>query len=200
MKKGFFCVVDGPDGAGLSTQTQLLEEWLKKKGKKVILTKEPTNGLIGGLIKAGLKHEWKTDQKTLQLLFSADRAHHLQKEIIPAVKNGAIVICDRYILSTYCFGSIDGVDLDWLRSLNSRFLKPDITIILDVPPEVSIERIRKSRFGTELFEEVEKLKRIRENYNRLKDEFPNTFIIDGTKSIEEVHRKIKEIVGRFLKL
>lgn len=198
MKKGIFIVLDGPDGAGLSTQAQLLEKWLRKKRKKVILTKEPTFSLIGGMIKAALKHEWKTDQKTLQLLFSADRAHHLQKEIIPALKKGYIVISDRYILSTYCFGTIDGVSLDWLRALNSQFIKPDVTIILDVPPEVSIERIKKSRSGVELFEEIGKLRKIRENYRKLKDEFPNTFILDGTKTIEEVHKKIKEIVEKFI--
>lgn len=198
IKKGLFIVIDGPDAAGLSTQAQLLERFIKSKGKEVILTKEPTNGLIGGLIRAILKHEWKTNQQTLQLLFSADRAHHLQKEIIPALNQGKVVICDRYILSTYCFGTIDKVDLDWLRSLNSQFLKPDVTIILDVPPEVSLKRIKESRFGMELFEEIEKLKKVRENFHRLKDEFPNTFIVDGTKSAEEVHQKIKEITNKFL--
>lgn len=198
MKKGIFIVLDGPDGAGLSTQAQLLEEWLRKKRKKVLLTKEPNFGLIGGIIKAALKNEWKTDQKTLQLLFSADRAHHLQKEIIPALKKGYIVISDRYILSTYCFGTIDGLSLDWLRSLNSQFIKPDITIILDVPPEVSLERIKKSRPSLELFEDRKKLEKIRENYRKLKNEFPNTFVVDGTKSIEEVHEKIKKIVEKFI--
>jgi dTMP kinase len=198
MKKGLFIVIDGPDGAGISTQAELLEKWLKKLGKKVLLTKEPTVGIIGGIIKAALRHEWKTDQRTFQLLFSADRSHHLQKEIIPALEKGYVVISDRYILSTYCFGTIDGVSLDWLRSVNSQFIKPDLTIILDVPPEVSLERIKKSRFSVELFEDVEKLRKIRENFKKLKDEFPNTFIIDGTKSIEEVHEEIKKIVKKFL--
>jgi dTMP kinase len=196
--KGLFIVIEGIDGAGLSTQASLLCQWLKNRGK-AILTKEPTNGLIGGLIKAVLKHEWKTDQKALQLLFSADRAHHLANEIIPALENGFHVVCDRYILSTLCYGNADGIDLDWLRSLNSKFLKPDITIILDVPPEVSLQRMKRARGKKELFEEVEKLKNIRENYLKLKDEFPNTFVVDATKKIEEVHEEIKRKVEKFLK-
>ncbi|MDI6807184.1 MAG: dTMP kinase [Candidatus Aenigmarchaeota archaeon] len=196
--KGIFIVLDGLDGAGLSTQARLLEKWLRKKGKKVLLTKEPTFGMIGGLIKSVLKREWKTDQKALQLLFSADRAHHLQKEIIPALERGYVVICDRYILSTYCFGVIDRVDLNWLRSINSKFLKPEITIILDVPPQVSLERVEKSRFSLELFEEIKKLKKVRRNYHKLKNEFPNTFVVDGTKSIHEVHAEIKNIIEKFI--
>jgi dTMP kinase len=198
IKKGLFIVIDGPDGSGISTQVELLGKWLKELGKKVITTKEPTSGIIGGIIRAVLKHEWETDQMTLQLLFSADRAHHLKKEIIPALKKGYIVISDRYILSTYCFGTIDGVNLDWLRSVNSQFVKPNLTIILDVPPEVSVVRIKRSRASIELFEDVKKLRRIRENFKRLSKEFPNTFVIDATKSIEEVHEEIKGIVRKFL--
>jgi len=197
--KGLFVVIDGVDGAGLGTQVQMLVQWLNKKLKKVVVTKEPSNGLLGGIIKAALRHEWKTDARTLQLLFTADRAHHVQKVILPALREGATVVCDRYILSTYCYGMADGLKLEWLRSLNEEFPKPTITIILDVPPSVSLERIKRSRIGVELFEETKKLQRVRENYHRLRNEFPNTFIVDGTKSIQEVHKEIKKIVQRFLK-
>ena len=103
---GMFIVIEGLDGAGLSTQAGLLNDYFLKKSKNVLLTKEPTNGLIGGLIKAGLKNEWKTDNITLQTLYSADRAHHLATEIEPALKKNIIVICDRYVLSTLAFGKI----------------------------------------------------------------------------------------------
>ena len=88
---GKFFALEGIDGAGLTTQTYLLANYLRKKGFEVVVTKEPTHGLIGGLIRAALRNEWKTSQDTLQLLFSADRAHHLRTEIIPALKNGKIV-------------------------------------------------------------------------------------------------------------
>jgi dTMP kinase len=198
--KGFFIAIEGIDAAGLSTQAQLLEKWLRKQGRKVLLTKEPTHGLIGGLIRAALRHEWKTNQAALQLLFSADRAHHLETEIIPALERGFVVICDRYVLSTLCYGCVDGVELDWLRSLNQRFPKPNLTIIIDVPSEVSIERMKKSRQGMELFEQRKKLARVRENFHKLRDELPNTFVVDGTKSVEEVHEAIKGIVKRFMEV
>jgi dTMP kinase len=195
--KGKFIVFEGIDGAGLTTQANLLENYLKSKGYDVILTKEPTNNLIGGLIRAALKKEWITSNKTLQLLFSADRAHHLEREIIPALEKGKIVISDRYFLSTIAYGMIE-VEKDWLKALNSKFLIPDIIFILDLPVKVALERIGKSRFGFELFEEKGKLEKIRRNFIELSKEYNNCFIIDASKSIEEVHENIKKIVNKII--
>ncbi|MGC9200928.1 MAG: dTMP kinase [Candidatus Aenigmatarchaeota archaeon] len=195
--KGKFIVFEGIDGAGLTTQANLLENYLKSKGYDVILTKEPTNNLIGGLIRAALKKEWITSNKTLQLLFSADRAHHLEREIIPALEKGKIVISDRYFLSTIAYGMIE-VEKDWLKALNSKFLIPDIIFIFDLPVEIALERIGKSRFGFELFEEKGKLEKIRRNFIELSKEYNNCFIIDASKSIEEVHENIKKIVNKII--
>jgi len=196
--KGKFIVFEGIDGAGLTTQSTLLENYLKKKGFATLLTKEPTSGLIGGLIRAALKKEWKTTNEVLQLLFSADRAHHLNEEIIPALKEGKIVISDRYFLSTIAYGMVE-IEENWLKIINSKFLLPDIIIILDVPPEISIERIKLSRFGFEIFEEREKLEKIRKNFLKLSKEYKNCYVVDASKSIEEVHKEVIDIVKRFLK-
>ena len=195
---GKFIVFEGLDGSGISTQSGLLYDYFSKKGKKTVLTKEQTNGLIGGLIKAGLRHEWKTTPLALQLLFAADRSHHLDKQINPAINNGKIVICDRYILSTLAFGSLD-VDMQFLKEINSKFPAPDITFILDVLPKICLQRITKSRFHAELFEEEEKFNKIRKAYLSLKNYFPNTFVIDGNRSIEEVHKDIIKIVEEQIK-
>jgi dTMP kinase len=197
--KGKLIVFEGIDGAGLTTQAQLLEKRLKEKKYDVVLTKEPTNNLIGGIIRAALKKEWATSNRTLQLLFSADRAHHLEKEIIPALENGKIVISDRYFISTIAYGMIE-LEKDWLKALNSKFLLPDIIFIIDVPVEVSIERIKASRFGFELFEEKKKLEKIRNNFLELSKEYKNCFVINGNRSIEEVHKEIVKIVEEKLKL
>ena len=197
--KGKFIVFEGIDGAGLTTQAELLEKYLRNKKHEVVLTKEPTNNLIGGIIRAALKKEWITSNTTLQLLFSADRAHHLEKEIIPALDDGKIVISDRYFLSTIAYGMIE-VEKEWLKALNSKFLLPDLIFIIDVPVEVSIERIKASRFGLELFEEKKKLERVRKNFLELSKEYKNCFVIDGNKSIEEVHKEIVKIVEERLKL
>src|SRR3989344_6163988 len=125
-----FITIEGLDGAGLSTQAGLLRDYLLKKKKKVILTKEMTDGLVGGLIKAALRKEWDTGNLTIQNLFTADRAHHLATEIEPALKKGLIVVSDRYILSTLAYGALD-VPLQYLKQMNALFRKPDLTFILD---------------------------------------------------------------------
>ncbi|MCW1296867.1 MAG: dTMP kinase [Candidatus Parvarchaeota archaeon] len=200
--KGAFIVFEGPDGAGLSTQAELLDKYLRKKGYKVVLTKEPTIGLIGGLIKAALKNEWKTSPLAMQLLFTADRAHHIDMEILPAIDKGKIVISDRYFFSTFAYGEASGLDVEWLKKLNSKFPMPDLTIFIDVPVDVSIERIKTSRFEMELFEEKEKLEKIRKAYLKIAEIYNSdkTVVIDGTKSVEEIHAKIVKIVADKLKI
>lgn len=194
MKKGLLIVIEGPDGSGQSTQTQLLGKWFKEKNHKVFMTKEPTNSLVGGIIRVILKKEWKVDMKTLQLLFTADRAHHLNTEILPLLNKGINVISDRYILSTLAFGSIEE-DLKWLKQINSKFPEPGFTFILNVPGKVCAKRIAKSRFGFEFFESAEKLELIRKNYLKLKDFHRNTYVIKGNeRKPEEIHEEIVEIL------
>jgi dTMP kinase len=92
------------------------------------------------------------------------------------------------------------MEKDWLKIINSKFLLPDLIFIIDVPASVSIERIRGSRFGFELFEEIEKLEKVRNNFLELSKEYDNCFVINGNKSIENVHKDIIKIVEEKLKL
>jgi len=197
--KGKFIVFEGIDGAGLTTQAVLLDKYLKSKKYEVILTKEPTNNMIGGLIRAALKKEWITSNRALQLLFSADRAHHLEREIIPALESGKIVISDRYFISTIAYGMIE-LEKDWLKTLNSQFYPPDIIFIIDVPVEVSIERIKASRFRFEFFEEKKKLEEIRNNFLELSKEYNNCYVVNGNRGIEEIHQEVVKIVEEKLNL
>jgi len=199
--RGKFIVIEGIDGSGLSTQAVKLENYLREKGIKVVLTKEPTDSLIGGLIKAALKKEWKVDPIALQLLFAADRAFHVNTEIVPALLEGKSVISDRYYFSSFAYGEAQGLDVNFLKVVNSKFQRPDLLIILDVPPEVSIERIKKARFGFTLFEEKEYLRKVRDSFKKIFMENKDiAHLVDGTKSIEEVHKEIKEIVEKKLKI
>ena len=199
MKKGLFIVFEGPDGSGQSTQTKLLTKWFVKKNHRVFITKEPTTSMIGGIIRSILKKEWKVDMKTLQLLFTADRSYHLQMEILPLLDKGIDVISDRYILSNLAFGSLEE-DLEWLKKINSKFLEPDLTFILNVPGKVCAERIAKSRLSFEIFETAEKLEKIRNNYLKLKNYYKNTHVIIGDgRSPEEVHREVVKIVEDYCK-
>ena len=194
-----FIVLEGIDGAGISTQARLLVVYLESKGKNVLLTKEPTNNEIGKLIRSALRKEWNASLEALQLLFVADRAQHLFSEILPALKEGKIVVCDRYFFSTIAYGMLE-LKKEWLKQLNERFLKPDITFILDVPASVSLERIKRAREQIELFEEEKKLTKVRNHFLELAKEYENCFVIDGTKTIEEVHEEIKKIVNEKLKI
>jgi dTMP kinase len=197
--KGLFIVFEGPDGSGQSTQSNLLVEWFEKRNVKVYLTKEPTNSLIGGIIRSILKAEWKVNMKTLQLLFSADRAHHLNREIIPFLEKGINVISDRYLLSTLAFGALEE-NLDWLKQINTKFPEPDLTFILNVPGQVCAERIAKNRFGFEIFETADKLEGIRKKYLELKFYHKNTHVIKGDhRNPGEIHKEIVGIVEKYCK-
>lgn len=187
-----FIVFDSLDGAGNSTQVKLLADYLNKKGEKTHITKEPTSNLIGGLIKSQLTGDWKSSPECLQLLFSADRAYHLEKEVTPLIKKGVNVISDRYFFSTIAYGAAEISDIDWLIEINKKFLFPDITFFLKVSPRVCIERIKKDRFEITLFEKEKILKKVWKNYEILAKKFQNIYVIDGEKPIKEVFAKIKE--------
>jgi len=192
--KPLFIAFEGLDGSGLSTQAGTLRNYLLDKGVNVILTKEETDGLIGGLIKSCLKKEWKTDPMTVQMLFVADRNHHLKTTIEPALEEGKTVITDRYVLSTLAFGGMD-LDVEFLKTLNSKFRAPDYTFVIDVDPGLCVDRIRRGRFSVELFEEKSKLEKIRANYKKLAAFFPNTHFIEGSRDRMEVFEDIKKVLG-----
>ena len=192
---GKFIVFEGLDGSGITTQSTLLRNYFISKGKDAVLTKEPTDGLLGGLIKSALRREWNTTPIVLQMLFAADRAHHISTEIETSLKKGKIVICDRYILSSYAFGSMD-VSLPVLKQLNAYFRKPHMTIFIDTHPKICMERMKKARPHVELFEEEHKLEQIRRNYLSMKNLFPETYIVDGNRAPEEVLGEIIKLVGK----
>lgn len=186
-----FIVFDSLDGSGNSTEAALLAQYLNKIGKKAFITKEPSSGLIGGLIKSQLNHVWKSSQLCLQLLFAADRAYHLEKEVIPLLKKGISVVSDRYFFSTIAYGNVEINDWEWLKKLNEKFLLPDLVFFLKVSPKTCIKRIQKNRFGTTLFEEEKFLEKVWKNYQKLSKEYKNTYIINGEGSINDVFEKIK---------
>lgn len=194
---GLFIVFEGLDGSGSSSQAELLTNSLKASGHKVFLTKEPTNHIIGGLIRGQLTDVWKSGMECLQLLFAADRAHHLEREIIPALKDNRIVISDRYFFSTIAFGAIE-LDKNWLISLNEKIIYPDITILIRVAPEECLKRIEQNRFQLELFEKREKLQRVWRNYLWLKKKFPNVYLIDGERDKQKIASDILKVCQKLI--
>ncbi|MCL4391109.1 MAG: dTMP kinase [Candidatus Parvarchaeota archaeon] len=196
---GKFIVIEGLDNAGKATQSALLSEHLRASGLKVILTKEPTNGILGGMSKAALNKELTISGKALQLLFCADRAHHLETEIEPAMNKGFIVVCDRYFFSTLAYGFASNINYKWLRSVNISFRKPDLGLYLDIDPKTAFLRLPKQESTLQLFDNLQKLSKVRQAYLSISKEF-HLKKIDANGSIEEVSQRINKIVDKFLNI
>ena len=188
-----FIVFEGPDGSGTSTQANLLAENLQKTGKKVFSTHEPSNHFLGKSLREILQHKRSACPKAVQLLFFADRAEHVEKEIIPALKRGEIVICERYFWSSIAYGYAEGVNPQFLENIAKSFLEPDITFFCDLDPQISLERIARRGQKIELFEKKEVLSEVREKMLYLAN--PSAFtkkavVVDARKSVKEIEREI----------
>jgi dTMP kinase len=165
---GVFIVVEGIDGSGSTTHTKLLGKALRQRGLKVVETCEPSPGPIGALIRQVLQRRlFVADAtgprafawSTMALLFAADRMDHLDSTVVPALREGAVVLSDRYDLSSLAYQSVTSPNGDkvvpWIRELNAAALRPDLTVVIDVPVETAEER-RRSRGGLEeMFESRE---------------------------------------------
>ena len=190
---GKFIVIEGLDGSGHTSQTSLLANFLIKNNYKVFLTKEPTQeSKQGKKIREILSGGIKISNIELQKLFAEDRKWHLKNEIIPALREGKIVISDRYYFSSFAYGSANGIDLNKLIELNKNFLFPDLTFILEVNPKICIKRIEKRGEQKELFEKKEQLEKVWEIYKGFNKIFNNIIVINGENSIENVFEDIKK--------
>ncbi len=200
---GLFIAFEGLDGAGTTTQARLLADRLESEGLPVHLTKEPSEGPVGNLISLVLKRRLVAPQAgrpldpfpddLLALLFAADRIDHLHAEILPKLREGEVVISDRYLLSSYAYQSL-GCDLRWVREVNAHAVLPDITFLIDVPAPVCLRRIEKERWQTELFEGLDKLVVVRKNYLRIAaspiGEAMRVVRLDGEKEIRALQKEI----------
>lgn len=195
-KNNLFIAIEGLDGSGTSTQADLLVKNLNKLKHPAFLTKEPTNNLIGGLIRGTLTKDWQASPECLQLLFAANRAHHLDRMIIPSLEAGKTIVTDRYIFSTIAFGSVQ-CDNDWLKEINRNFLLPAITFFIDVPATECIKRIKNTRNQFELFERQKVLGVVRKNYLDLaKNKKYKIKVIDGLKAPELVAKEILTFLSK----
>lgn len=195
---GFFIDIEGLDGSGSSTQVRLVANELKKEKIKPYLTKEPTKGPIGKLVRQALEGKFNAlPPASIQLLFAADRGRHLNTEIIPQLEKGKMVITDRYAWSSVAFGSVE-LSREWLLDLNQDFILPDLTIFIEVSPSVCLERIAKERKGIELFEEEEKLERAWDAYHSLVSKYwwTNMAVVDGEQKRGEVTVDILEHIKK----
>ncbi|MFW9929173.1 MAG: dTMP kinase [Candidatus Thorarchaeota archaeon] len=196
-QKSMFVVLDGIDGSGTTTHSNLLKGFLETKGFKVHLTQEPSNSEIGILIRKYLKNP-SIPPITDALLFAADRNLHYHGEIKEKLDQNYIVISDRYIESSIIYQSLQSniMSIKWVKNINKFVGLPDLTIILDIDPKISLAR--KTQQALEKFEDTSFLDEVRALYlKRAKKE--NYFVVNSNDIIEFVQNKIQKIVLQKLK-
>ncbi len=155
--------LEGIDGTGKSTQAKVLASWFRKQGRETLLTAEPSQGPLGKLVRESLTGRKKFNPGTMALLFASDRLDHLAKTVEPALKQGRVVITDRYLLSSLAYQAVHN-NPEWVAAVNSRARKPDLTILLDMGVEACLARLRDRPGYAEIYETAELLGKVRLNY------------------------------------
>lgn len=194
--KGIFIVLDGPDGSGTTLHTRLLRERLSKEGFDAVLTAEPTDGFVGRFTRRALRENPPASPAALQLLFCADRAHHLEHLIRPALRKGKVVVSDRYLHSTLAYGDALGLDVSWLKAVNKPFESPHLTIFLLPDLKVSLARLNK-RTETDVLESSGLQKKVHAAYHALA-KGKGIKVVDSGGSKEETAAAIWEHVKKHL--
>ncbi len=201
-----FITFEGPEGCGKSTHSKRLKSYLEGKGLRVLLTQEPGGTQVGKEIRGLLLNpESVLDETTEVYLFAADRSEHVSKIILPALNEGKIVVSDRFIDSTIAY-QIGGRKLpeDLVRYLNmvsSKGLIPDLTVLLDVSPEVGLKRATENGSADRFEKEVVDFhRRVRAKYLEIAKENPDRIRLINTdkKTIEEVQDEVRKIVDEKL--
>jgi dTMP kinase len=204
--RGRFITVEGGEGAGKSSNLAYVQSLLETAGKPVLFTREPGGTPLGESIRElllGHQHTGMADETELLLMFAA-RAEHLQRKILPALEAGTWVLCDRFTDASYAYqGAGRGIPRERIAVLESyvqRDLRPDLTLLLDLPVETGLERAGKrsepDRFEKEalvFFEQV------RQGYLAIAAEEPDRVkVIDASPALEQVQAQIAEVMQAFL--
>jgi dTMP kinase len=202
-ERGKFIVIEGIDGAGTTTHVARLAERLRSMKQLVRVTREPSDGPIGTLVRqvltgriivpSGRAPGWAT----MALLFAADRMDHVEAEIEPALAAKAVVISDRYDASSLGYQSVtsgkggEGA-IEWIRALNRHALRPDLTIVLEVGADVAAVRRDARGEAAQIYEQNEVQRALVAFYRDLDRHIPNDRIVhvDATGSVDEVHARV----------
>jgi len=199
--QGKFISIEGPDGAGKSTLAKGLRDELQKQGTDCILTREPGDGPIGPQIRAILLEGADIDPWTEVFLFLADRRQHVEGQIRPATEQGKWVICDRYADSTIVYqGYGRDLDVGLLKKLNkiaTAGLTPDKTLLVDLDPEVALNRITAERGKNRLDQEpLEFHRRVREGFLAEARLDPERFVtLNGEQSPEAILKNALDAIA-----
>lgn len=203
QKRGRLIVFEGIDGAGKTTQIELLEAHLKELGHKVYRTAEPTESVTGGLLRDALSGVSKRTACEMAALFVIDRIFHNVNPVWGIEKllsDGVDVLCDRYYYSSMAYQGSE-TDPEWVRDMNlncPEIRRPDICIFMDLTPEQSMERIRKGRVTFDIYENLDRLTQVRNRFYRVFEELKDTdriCIVDAARPIDVIHADIAQAVA-----
>lgn len=201
MIEGLFIVLEGVDGAGTTTHTQLLARALRQKGLPITTTREPSDGPVGVLIRQilsgrvvvpGIGGGRPSSWRTMALLFGADRLDHLEATIQPNLRDGVTVISDRYDYSSVAYQSITGggepETVRWIHEINRYARRPDLTIVLDLEPSEAARRRKARSLGAEIYDDLDLQEQLAAFYREIDSYFPNDNIVhvDSGRPLEEV--------------
>ena len=206
VTQGQFITVEGTEGVGKSTNMAFIESWLKQAGKELVITREPGGTELGEKLRSVLldaKEQSMCDDTELLLMFAA-RAQHLQEVILPALKGGKWVLCDRFTDSTYAYqGGGRGIDMKRIADLEQWVqadLRPDMTFILDLPVDVGLERAGK-RSTPDRFE-LEKhdfFNKVRETFLSRAAAQPQRYqVIDAAPAVDIVQNSIQTVLEKMV--
>ncbi len=206
-KSGLFLTFEGIDGSGKSSQARMLADHLRSLGREVVLTREPGGSAgaeeIRSLVLEGDPDRWSAETEIL--LFTAARRDHLERTIEPALKEGKVVICDRFADSTRMYQGLSRGDLRGLvDQLHNLMIgrEPDLTLLIDMDPQTGLSRA-KGRQGTEeRFEDfgIDLQQKMRAGFLALADEFSDRFrVVDGNRDMDSVAKDVTDIVLQTLR-
>ena len=205
-RKGRFVVLEGIDGAGTTTQVARLADRLRADGGlPVRSTREPSDGPIGSLVRQVLTGRIVAPEgrapgwATMALLFAADRMDHVESDIEPFLASGGVIISDRYDASSLAYQSVSSGSggekaVEWIRSLNQHAMRPDLTMVIDLAPDVAATRRESRGEPAQLYEQNETQRALAQFYRDLASHMPNDriVVIDGRGTVDDVHRRVHE--------
>ena len=211
MEKGIFITIEGPEGAGKTTIIEMLLKNLESEGYPIMKTREPGGIEISEQIRSVIlnKNNTAMDGRTEALLYAAARRQHLVEKVLPAIEQGFIVLCDRFIDSSLAYqGFARGIGMDEVYSINTFAIDnrmPDATLYFDIDPEIGMKRINDHK-GREVnrldLENLEFHRKVREGYQLLSRKYSNRIIeIDASQPLQKVYEiavsKIRSIIQDF---
>lgn len=207
MNKKLFIVFEGIDSSGKSTQAELLKNYFLTQEEKAVISSEPSNGIIGNIIRQALKQRiiFSRDNnlfdEQMAYLFAADRHDHLYNDVdgvFKLIQDNYHVISTRYYFSSLAYNCDTVEKFEFIQNLNARFPNPDMTVYLDIPIEVSLARLQE-RSLQEIYETKTKLTKVKEQYQQIFADYDGkTITIDGTQKSQNIHQQIVQFVQTIL--